>query len=273
MIIRLVLAFSLAFDCLFAAQTNGADARPSAAEQSTILAAMGRFAEQYVSNLPNFICLQTTEQYEGNKKGDHWRKGDTLASRLAFSDRKERRTLEFVNNKPVQERNKGWRHPLRTEGEFGPMLANLFADSSEASFSWNRWDTLHGRRVAVLDYKIDREHSQLRLGANYINDITVPYHGSVSGDPATGEVFQIVSIASDIPTELPQREVATTVTYDFVTIGTNKYVVPSHVSVIMKTDRAAVRNESDFREYRKFEAESTLKFDTDDSSSGPPPKK
>jgi hypothetical protein len=148
----------------------------------------------------------------------------------------------------------------------------LFADASNASFDWNRWDTLNGRRVAVLDYKIDKDHSQLRLGANYIKDITVPYHGSFYGDPTTGEIFQIISIASDIPTELPQREVATTVAYDFVTIGTNRFLLPSHVTVIMKTDRNSVRNESDFREYKKFEAESTLKFDSDDSNGGPPPK-
>jgi hypothetical protein len=270
MLPRCLLAFALASGPLLGSQIDETGARPTADQQSTILAAMARYAEQYVSNLPNFICLQTTEQYEGNKKGERWKKGDTLGSRLAFSDRKEHRTLEQVNNKPVQTRSRAWRRPLRTEGEFGPMLANLFADASDASFQWSRWDTLKGRRVAVLDYKIDGIHSQLRLGANYVNDVTVPYHGSVYGDPGTGEVFQLSSIASDIPAELPQREVSTTVAYDFVTIGTGRYLLPSHVTVVMITDRNAIRNESEFRDYKKFEAESTLKFDSGASSVPPP---
>ena len=237
-----------------------------------MLAAMARFAEQYVSNLPNFICLQVIEQYQGNKKGERWKQGDTLSMRLAYSDRQERRTLERVNDKPVGDRSKGWRHPMRTEGEFGTMLANVFSDASDASFDWNRWDTLEGRRVAVFDYKIDKEHSQTKLGDTYIHDITVASHGSVYGDPTTGEVFKMSSEITDMPSELQQREAHTEIAYDYVTIGASRYLVPAHVTVVMKTNNSSLRNESEFRDYKKFEAESTLKFGTDDSGGTPPPQ-
>jgi hypothetical protein len=245
--------------------------RPSTQEQNAILVAMARYAEQYVSNLPNFLCMQIVQQFRGSKKGEHWRKGDTLAMRLAYSDRKEQRTLEAVNDKPVEERKKGWRHPMETEGEFGPLLANLFSDASEAQFDWNRWENLNGRRLAVFDYKIDKEHSQTKLGDTYVHDVTVPTYGSVFGDPATGEIFKISSDISEIPAELAQREADTTISYDYVTIGTSKYLLPSHVTVVMKTLDSSLRNESDFRDYKKFEAESTLKFGGDDSGT-PPPK-
>lgn len=257
---------------LIAGEGQDTNVRPSAQQQSAMLAAMGRFAEQYVSNLPNFICLQTTEQYQGNKRGEHWRKGDTLAMRLAYSDRKEHRTLEQVNNKPIEGRNRGWRHPMRTEGEFGPLLANVFSDGSDASFDWNRWDTISGRRVAVFDYKIDKEHSQTKLGDTYVHDITVATHGSVYADPTSGGVFKVSSDVTDIPSELQQREAHTTVTYGYVTIGSAKYLLPSETTVIMITKTSSLRNDSTFREYKKFEAESTLKFDTDDSSNASPPK-
>lgn len=245
------------------------ETRPSEQEQNAALAAMARFAEQYVSNLPNFICLQVTEQYQGNKKGEHWRQGDTLSLRLAYSDRKEHRTLEQVNDKPIEARKKGWRHPMQTEGEFGPLLANLFSDASEAHFEWDRWESADGRRLAVFDYKIDREHSQAKLGDTYVHDVTVPTYGSVYGDPTTGEIFKVSSDVSEIPSELSQREADTTVSYGYVTIGTNKYLLPSHVTVLMKTRDSSLRNESEFRDYKKFEAESTLKFDGDDSGSAP----
>ncbi len=229
-----------------------------------MLAAMARFAERYVSNLPNFLCLQVIEQYQGNKKGEHWRKGDTLSLRLAYSDKQEHRTLEQVNNKPLETRNRGWRHTMQTEGEFGPLMANLFSDASEAQFDWAHWEMVSGRRLAVFNYKIDKEHSAARLGDAYVHDVAVPTYGSVSGDPETGEIFKVVSDISEIPSELSQREADTTVTYDYVTIGANKFVLPSHITVTMRTNNTALRNESEFRDYKKFEAESTLKFEGDE---------
>lgn len=252
--------------CLFG---DDKESRPTSEQQSAMLAAMARFAGQYVSNLPNFICLQVVEQYQGNKKAEHWRKGDTLSLRLAYSDRKEHRTLEQVNDKPVESRTKSWRHPMQTEGEFGPMLANLFSDASDTQFDWNRWETIDGRRLAVFDYKIDKEHSQAKLGDTYVHDVTVPTHGSVFGDPETGEIFKVSSDITDIPSELAQREADTSVVYNYVTIGASKYLLPSHVTVLMKTKDTSLRNVSEFRDYKKFEAESTLKFGGDDSESAP----
>jgi ribosomal protein L39E len=266
MVSRCVLVVGLLAGGLLLADAQD---RPSTQDQNAMLAAMARYAEQYVSNLPNFLCVQTVEQFQGNRKGEHWRKGDTLAMRLAYSDRQEHRTLAAVNDKPLEERKKGWRHPMQTEGEFGPLLANLFSDASAAQFDWDRWEDLNGRRLAVFDYKIDKEHSQAKLGDTYVHDVTVPTYGSVFGDPATGEVFKISSDITDIPSELAQREADTTITYDYVTIGTNKYLLPSHVTVVMKTRDSSLRNESDFRDYKKFEAESTLKFGGDDSGSAP----
>lgn len=272
MFVRWIIWGTMAAGLLLAGQDAGTGTRPSAQQQNEMLAAMGRFAEQYVSNLPNFICLQTTEQYQGNKKGEHWKKGDTLSMRLAYSDRKEHRTLELVNNKSVENKSRGWRHPMRTEGEFGPLLANVFSDASDAAFEWNRWDTLNGRRVAVFDYKIDKQHSQTKLGDTYMRDVTVGTQGSVFADPHTGDVFKITSDVTDIPSELQQREAHSIVTYDYVTIGNSKYLLPSQTTVMMRTNFGALRNESTYRDYKKFEAESTLKFDTGDSSNPPPPK-
>jgi hypothetical protein len=177
--------------------------------------------------------------------------------------------LEDVDGKPIEARRKGWKHPMETEGEFGPLLANLFSDASDAQLKWNRWETVKGRRLAVFDYNIDKEHSQAKLGDSYVHDVTVPTAGSVFGDPSTGEIFKVSSDVSEIPSELSQREADTTVTYDYVTIGTSKYLLPAHVTVLMKTRDSSLRNESDFEDYKKFEAESTLKFGNEDSGSAP----
>jgi hypothetical protein len=236
------------------------DSRPAAGDEAAMLSRMAQYAERYVSNLPNFICVQVTEQFESGRKADRWRKGDTLTSQLAFSEGKERRTLQFVNDKPVALRTKRWRTPLSTEGEFGQMLATPFADSSNASFDWNRWDTVQGKRVAVFDYAVDKQHSTLKLSLSDLASAIVPYHGSIFAEPETGVILRVTNITTEIPPELREEQVSTTIEYGDVTIGGNTHLLPVHASVLLKTNRNYIRNELQFRDYRKFEAESSIKY-------------
>jgi hypothetical protein len=253
-IVAAVLSCSLA---------NPAEIRPSAEEQASMLAAMGRYAEKYVSNLPNFLCMQVTAQWEADRKGAHWHKGDTLTSRLAFSDGHERRTLELVNNKPIHAAQRRWKTPLVTEGEFGELMEMVFADSSDASFNWNRWDTIRGNRVAVFDFSVVKEHSGLKLSDSDLVSAIVPFQGSVYADPKSGVVLRISQLAPDVPPELQTREIGTTVDYGEIAIGSATYVLPVHATVLLKKERRQIRNELDFKDYRKFEAESSIKFDAD----------
>ncbi|MBV9265979.1 MAG: hypothetical protein JO061_07415 [Acidobacteriaceae bacterium] len=237
-------------------------APPSAEEQAAIVDSMKRYAQQYVSTLPNFLCMQVTEQYKSDKKAEHWKKGETLTSRLAYVDGREKRTLELVNDKPVRTRTSGWRMPLTTEGEFGELLDRVFADDSQAAFTWNRWDTLGTKHVAVFDFSIEKEHSTLKLTAGDLATAIIAYHGSVNADPKTGAIWRVSDDAVDLPPELRTYEIGTTVEYESIAIGGNSYVLPVHASVLCRTFDGSMRNEIYFRNYRKFEAESTLKYET-----------
>ncbi len=225
-----------------------------------MLAAMGRYAEKYISGLPNFICLEVTEQYRSGLRRLHWKKGDTLTARLSYSQGFEKHTLEMVNNKPVFASFRGWRKPLTTEGEFGQVLARVFADDSEASFNWKGWDAIDGKRVAVFDYSIDKEHSTLRLTWSDLAKAVLAYHGSVYADPESGVVWRISNQASDIPAELHTREIGTTIDYGEVSISGRSYVLPAHATVLETSDEDRIRNELYFRNYQKFEAESKVTY-------------
>jgi hypothetical protein len=220
---------------------------------------MRAYAGDYISNLPNFICQQTTQQLEAGKKPTKWRKGDTIVSKLVFSEGHEQRSLESVNDKPAQASH-FVRRPLVTEGEFGVLLANVFGESAQATFSWNGWQMLRGRRVAVFDFDVVKEHSTLRLSLSDLAHATVPYRGSVYADPATGAVLRIMSSAYDIPVAVQTRSIATTIDYDPVSIGGRDYLLPVEASVLLDTGSHHVWNRMEFRGYRKFEAESTVTF-------------
>jgi len=245
--------------CLPAYAQDSNAAEPAAAEQQRIVEAMRKYAEDYVSNLPNFVCQQVTMQFEGSKNGKHWHKDDTLTSKLVYNHGREERTLQLVNNKPVRPNARPRSGTsLSTEGEFGLLLSRVFEPNSEAKFTWVGWETIRGQRVAKFGYSIDRAHSTLVL-TNYIK-ATVPYHGSIFGDPANGAIWRATSGTTEIPESLQMRSIETTVEYDQVKIGDKNYLLPVSAQVLLITDKDQVRHELHFGDYRKFEAESTITF-------------
>jgi hypothetical protein len=226
-----------------------------------MLEAMEQYGAQYVSGLPNFLCVQVTRQLEADLHSDRWRKGDTLTSRLSFHDGQEKRTLDLVNGKPADPAKRHWHTPLITEGEFGILLSRVVDPASDATFAWNRWETVRGKRLAVFDYTVGKEHSTLTMQLSDLAKATLAYRGSVYVDPESGAVWRITDTAdSGIPPQLQMREISTVIDYAETPIGGKSYLLPyaATVSVVSYTGR--VRNELEFQNYRKFEAESVIKF-------------
>ena len=245
----------LCFAALVAAQTP-----PLTPDQDKLIEAMRRYADQYISSLPNFLCVQVTEQFQGDAQGEHWHRGDTLTQKLVFQGGHEERTLELVNHKPVKPGRKHWRAPLTTEGEFGMLLDRVLGPASAATLEWRGWDTVRDRRVAVFNFSIDQQHSTLTLTLEEFARATVPHHGSIYADPATGAVWRITNIADDIPPRIQTKNIATTIDYDEIPIGAGNYILPLAASVFLSTGLSSSRNEIQFKSYRKFDADSTITF-------------
>jgi hypothetical protein len=241
-------------------QSGNVPAAPDESAQNRILAAMHHYAAEYVANLPNFICDQITHQFEAGRKPKHWHKGDILTSKLVFNQGREERTLELVNNKPVEHAFRYWRAPLTSEGEFGMLIETVFGPSSQAEFQWDRWDEFDGSTVAVFDYSIERAHSTLSLSLSDLAKAVVAYHGSVYADPQTGVIRRISSAAEDIPPEVHTRSIGTVIEYGNVDIAGQKYFLPLSAIVSLATESGNVRNEIEFRNYRKFEADSHITY-------------
>lgn len=264
---RCVLRMNRLFLCtLGLSAALWAQTSPNEVDQDRIIASMHQYAEDYVRNLPNFLCLQTTRQFEGGLNAKHLKKGDVLVSRLTFNAGREHRALDLVNGKPPQDAKHRWRMPLTTEGEFGMLLNQVLARRNAAVLRWNRWDMLRGKRLAVFDYTVDEQHSSLSLRLSDLANAIVPYTGTIFADPDTGEVWRISDTASDIPVELQTREISTTIDYGPIQIGGRNYLLPIEASIDLVLRTGKVRNELEFGGYRKFEADSVITFDSDSSN-------
>ena len=68
--------------------------------------------------------------------------------------------------------------------------------------------------------------------------------------------------AQDIPSSFPLREASTVLDYDFVKIGDRTYLLPLRAEVRMRSEHYLTRNDVEFRQYRKYSADSSITFDT-----------
>jgi hypothetical protein len=127
--------------------------------------------------------------------------------------------------------------------------------------------------MAVFNYFIDSGHSawSISYGADRNDEqrIVTAYRGLIYADPNTGEIARIKFAAVDIPRTFPVTETTETLDYDLVEISGQKFVVPLKALLLMKAGRESSKNEIEFRNYRKFEAGSTITYDLDPNA--PPP--
>jgi hypothetical protein len=67
-----------------------------------------------------------------------------------------------------------------------------------------------------------------------------------------------------MPSTFPIHDITTSLDYDFETIGDQQYMLPLKSVLVSKRGRMMSKNDIEFRLYRKFGTESTIKFETPD---------
>ena len=64
------------------------------------------------------------------------------------------------------------------------------------------------------------------------------------------------------PTKSANPEVAIGIDYDYIALGQRDHVLPVQAELRVRTERGAVvMNQLEFRDYRRFSAQSNIKFD------------
>lgn len=231
---------------------------PSPAEQQRILAEARDYAANYVKRLPDFLCVQVTRRYGDPSGLEFWQKLDTVQARLSFVEGKEDYSNVMVNNRLVTQGMLAVGGSVTT-GEFGTLLAKIFSPESDASFTWERWTTLRGKRMYVFSYVIEQPRSQYTMVYQDTHMIKPGYHGSVYIDRATGAIQRIILIP-DVPQSFPIQNAKTVLDYEPTDIGGQMYILPLRSESRSRDGKILFKNEVEFRMYRKFGAEATITF-------------
>ena len=254
---------------------------PSSEEQAKLLDEVKDYAINYTQRLPDFICLEQTRRYVDTTGRESWRLMDILTARLSYFNQKEDYKLVSQNDKVVTDASYASVGGALSMGDFGTGMRDIFDPKSHATFAWEKWATLRKRRAHVFSFRVPLEFSQYTIeykgeSKDDVQRITVGYHGSVYVDREYNTIVRITQEADNIPPLFPVREAKETLDYDFTKIGDNEFFLPLTATVRMHSGREWTKNEKEFRLYRKFSADSVIKFDAeqtpDDKSKEPPPQ-
>ena len=243
---------------------------PDAAEQAEIIRDVREYALNYTKGLPNFLCTQVTRRKAAGEPGSRYAmRGatepsfqtlDTLTIRLSYFEHKEDMNLILFNNSPTTQKYQSL-GGATSSGEFGSMMAGIFDPSTDAHFAWDHWATLRGKLVMAFRYNVEQSHSQWAVDYERREHIYPAYSGLIYIDKDIHVVMRITLNADNIPPTFPIRLAHTILDYDYQDISGHEYLLPLKAQMDMSADSILTRNETEFRLYRRYSAESEIKYD------------
>lgn len=219
-------------------------------------------AAEYAGTLPNFFCRQLTTRYESDRPKDGWQALDTISADLAYEDGRESYKNIKVGNKDqkgsMEDVGGNW-----STGEFSTLLDNLFEPSTAATFRRSGQDTISGRSATAFKFEVTREHSGWRVMT--AAQLYYPaYRGTIWIDRASSRVLRLEMESRNMPLLFPLAKVEVAVDYDFVRLAAAQpFLLPtvSEVLSCYQNSSHCSRNRIEFRNYRKFGAESGITFE------------
>ena len=229
------------------------------AEQQRLWDEAAADAMSYSSRLPNFRCNRETHRLAAPiRKIDQFREADSLIEELTYENGEEKyRTLKVNGQKSEIQRSN--LQGVHSRGEFGSMLKSIFRPEISARYKWAGRAMAGGSLCQVFEIEVPANKSNFVLTFNLAQAVTA-YHGRVFIDEDSGLVRRITIQGSGLPKEFGLQAPTFSLDYGMVRIGDKDHLLPLRSVLQVRQGRSVVRNETLFRDYRRFEAESQIRL-------------
>lgn len=212
--------------------------------QGEILIRTAGFVGEEVKHMPNFLARRVTTRFQDavlfpysdriqfyTPRDFHF--FDSRTANLRYVGGQEEETK--ASSKATQERDitllpKG----LTTWGAFGPLLEMIITDILQSKVGWQRWERSDAGKLAVFQFFVPQEGSHYTVeyccsydpkGEATEFKATPTYHGEITIDPSTGNVWRITLICDLAPGQVITRA-DVELEYAPVEIAGQSYFVP-----------------------------------------------
>ncbi len=218
-------------------------------------------AMDFTETLPNYVVQEMVTRYQSGTTPPDWQAHDIVTCEVVYENGEEKYRNITVGGKPfhgnMEETGGAW-----STGEFGTILINLFNPLTAAQFHYVG-DSRAGS-VNAKKYDFEVKHENSHWSVKFGSQEYVPgYTGSVWIDPATGRVLRIEMSAHSFPPGFDTDHVETATDYQYVRLGgAEQFLLPVHSETLSCQTGTVLcsRNTIDFRNYKKFEGQSTVTF-------------
>lgn len=218
----------------------------------------------YSETLPNYTVKQFTTRYETQAaRGGHtsWQALDEVTADVLEVNGVEQYKNILVNGHPPREdisKTGSW-----SSGEFSSLLLDILSPATNADFHGKRSTTIANRSAFRYDFSVQQANSHWHIESESQSYMPA-YTGSIWIDKQTYRALRIELSAERMPSGFPLDTVESAVDYDFVQIGDGKFLLPVHSEALScgRGTSDCSRNVIEFRNYRKFSADTSITFDT-----------
>jgi hypothetical protein len=232
-----------------------------AIQQDPLIRKAANAAMDFTETLPNYVCQELVTRYVSESTPARWEAQDVVTMEVVYENGKEDYRNITVGGKPfkgsMDDTGGAW-----STGEFGTVLINLFNPGTAAQFHFKQDSRAGG--VMAKEYSFEVAHENSHWQVKFGSQIYVPgYTGNVWIDPSTGRVLRIEMDARRFPGDFLTDHVESATDYEYVRLGgTDQYLLPVHSETLSceRGSSACARNTIDFRNYKKFEGQSTVTF-------------
>lgn len=239
------------------------DKAPAAAQQDEsldgIIADARTAAASFSADLPNFLVQQITTRYAGSRNSENFRLMDTVTADVASVNGKEDYRNIKVNGKPTNrpEDSGTW-----STGEFKITLEDILSVRTNATFTRRGDDRIRNRDAWVFDLTVDQPHSHWTIMDENGRKLKPAYRGTIWVDKESRRVLRIEQEAINVPRDFAYDKNEASLEYGFFNIDGHSYLLPANsVNEACGTGTSSCsRNIIQFKNYRKFSADSNVTF-------------
>ncbi len=213
-----------------------ADAPPDTATQVSFLNRAVGYLTKTIYKLPNFYATRETirfQMYPGDMVSFF---GQSIPGYPLFPVGGSNVTVLYRDGKELLEdkaekngKKDSNRFQLRTNGEFGPILATVLVDAvAHGKVRWGHWEKGAAGPMAVFRYTVSKDASHYTVsypGPKKEMQMVPAYHGEIAVNPVDGSILRLTMLADFGPDDLPVKA-DLLVEYGPTEIGAKSYICP-----------------------------------------------
>jgi hypothetical protein len=216
--------------------------------------------------LPNFRARQITSLFKSFSKPVKWIPDGVVSAEIAYEgDRESYTDIHIDGKQPIdapetadpdymRSLNRAW-----STGDFEAISHCVLSELADSDF--RKTGTEQSKSGTLATYEFNGRRSSGCIGVNFRSQVAYPaYKGSMKVRAQTGEVLHVELGATEIPAAFPLDRAERSVDFATVRIGDTEYLLPTTAYWFgcFRNSYSCFLNRIDFRDYRRFQADSTL---------------